>query len=1048
MDAYSPEIIGTLETLIVPGKQVRISPYVEAMQFQRLFGESPDPKNRFESARAILDANQKKVAELVEIWGDFVNGEKKFRAEIYDDGFLDAYLAYYLTVNVGKLQILFLELLRQRLLPPRFSLLDVGIASGTTFTALLDFVAAWESVCLLHDTVCPIESIEMIGVDAQPSCLNYSRQAVTTLVDLIAASDTSGLPFTAWAKESRWIEQSIGQAPLEIPKNPTLFVCSNILSEDGMEGQGHATIEQAVRNLPHQSIILLLEPGDKPRSIKLNQWRVRLLNDDPALHLVGPCGQEYESRVPQHCGSCWNARRESLHRPLLYQRFCEEAEKQPQGGNPKWQVDHENHLLSWSYLCFVRSAAWQIPQTPSIPPGGILTRFIGRYRANQTNQYHPAADSETIPVASETIKFCPAICGDQYKALTLGRVPGFVMPLMAFGQTVQIQGAIEQDSVYLRAGKVRAESVQPVQMDTPSDFLTAYSATVRRGIDSVAYRLFGFPGMREFQHQILERVLTGKSIFGIAATGGGKSECFILPAMLLPGMTVVISPLKSLMQDQYDQRLCARYGLDTLATFINSSISFQEKETRIRRMELGYYKLVYLTPEQCVQTRILDSLRRADQAVGFRYLALDEAHCISHWGHDFRPAYLNLLARINQHQLQPVRIALTATASQQVRRDICDELSLNRQPLEQGGDLFVYSANRPELNLIVKFTGTVREKVEDLEARLKRLLRDNQSNRCPGAAIIFMPHTGPGEATSTNYKGERQDFSGRRTVAHFASHLERALHKRVGIYHGKMEDNAEEVPDTETPSRDQGRITALPHELGEIRDRNRRDEQERFIRGDTDIMVATKGFGMGIDKPNIRLVLHHSTPGNLEAYTQEAGRAGRDGDFADVVLYFSPQPVGDASGQGQSDSEIQRFFLDQKYVRELDVRAIRHFLKTRVEQADAFHLSGRLYFTADEVISHFNQIMAKGYSWPDFPPRQPARGWESPDHRLILDRGHDYENRVNLITRILSVCYEIRPLVDGHRVSLLDRVDSVGSFIKGARIENANAILASNPDIS
>ena len=171
--------------------------------------------------------------------------------------------------------------------------------------------------------------------------------------------------------------------------------------------------------------------------------------------------------------------------------------------------------------------------------------------------------------------------------------------------------------------------------------------------------------MRDFQHEILQRTLTGRNILGIAATGGGKSECFILPAVLLPGLTVVVSPLKSLMHDQYHQRIRDRYGLHHLTTFINGDVPFHEREARLRRMEQGCYKLVYFTPEQLELSYVLESLRRADRAIGVSYLAMDEAHCISQWGHDFRPSYLNILHRLrgNGTGLSPVIIALTATAS-------------------------------------------------------------------------------------------------------------------------------------------------------------------------------------------------------------------------------------------------------------------------------------------------------------------------------------------------------------------------------------------------
>jgi superfamily II DNA helicase RecQ len=1065
MEPDSPEILETLHTLIAPGNQVRLSPYVEAMQFQLLFGRTPDPNKRFESAKAILDANRTQVQRIAETWSQFDQAGKDFRPECYDGNFLDAYLVYYLTVNVGKLQILFLELLRQRLLPPRLHLLDVGVASGTTFVAFLDFLAAWESACWLHDVAFPIKSIEMTGVDVQQDCLDYSRKAIHTLARVIDDSRVSGQPFTTWADTVRLIKRNVALEPLDEPGNPTLLVCSNILNEihgyDAMSGRRHSHIEQLIRQLPEQSLVLLLEPGDQCRATALNGWRSRLLDEDPTLHMVGPCGAEQGTSIPVQCGSCWNARRESMHRPLLYQRFCEDAARVGQRGSPKWQEEYENNLLSWSYLCLVRSRTIEQQYSPPLGQTSFMARYVGRYRPKgdkngiellipESNHGITTSAAAKPSQVLEYLKVCPASVTDinatSFDQVLLRRVAGFTTPSLRHGQLV----IVERDGHYQDAQKDRSLVIMPAsitpleQMRSDDGFLSDYTANSRQGINAIAQRLFGFPAMREFQHQILERVLTGRSIFAIAATGGGKSECFILPAMLLSGLTVVISPLKSLMQDQYDQRLCARYGLGSLSTFINSSIPFRERENRIRRMELGYYKLVYLTPEQSTQVRMLDSLRRAHERVGLRYLALDEAHCISHWGHDFRPAYLNLLTRFQGQGLDPVRIALTATASPQVRKDICDELSLDPRPLEQGGDLLVYSANRPELNLIVKVTDTVSQKVADIEYRLRQLLRGNRNNADPGAAIVFMPHTGSAEARATDYKGQELDFSGRRTVAHFASHLERALGLRVGIYHGKMEDDSAELSQDEPEPEYQSRTGTAPGVLGEIHDRTRRSEQEHFIQGDTAIMVATKGFGMGIDKPNIRLVLHHTTPGNLEAYTQEAGRAGRDGALADVILYFTPQAPDDATGQATADGEVQRFFLDQKYIREIDVRVIWDFLTIRARQPNAFHSPGKLYFTADEVMGHFDALELKGaYQWPGFPKRQ-AKGKESLAHAAILDHGHLYQEKINLIDRILSVCYRIRPVLGGRKLALLDELVSVGSSLKGGRIANSMAILASN----
>lgn len=178
MDAFSPEIITILETLIAPGKQVRISPFVEAMQFSMLFGEIPATHARYESAQGILQRHQQKIDELADVWTQFNNDGKQFSASRYDNTFLDAYLVYYLTVNVGKLQLLFLDLLRRRVVPSRFSLLDIGTASGTTFIAFLDFLTAWENVCHLHNVAFPIESVSFCAIDARQECLDYSRTVI------------------------------------------------------------------------------------------------------------------------------------------------------------------------------------------------------------------------------------------------------------------------------------------------------------------------------------------------------------------------------------------------------------------------------------------------------------------------------------------------------------------------------------------------------------------------------------------------------------------------------------------------------------------------------------------------------------------------------------------------------------------------------------------------------------------------------------------------------------------------------------------------------
>ncbi|MDW8146695.1 MAG: DEAD/DEAH box helicase [Roseiflexaceae bacterium] len=694
--------------------------------------------------------------------------------------------------------------------------------------------------------------------------------------------------------------------------------------------------------------------------------------------------------------------------------------------------------------------------------------------------------------AHQYFKCCPGIV-EQAQTLVLRRDAGIELPPLAYGAEIIVEGAKvkkvsethieiepnaetrirlcspEKRTIETFSEETSPEKTSPQETFLEETFLKVYSERTRMAIDEIGYRLFGFPQMHAFQHRILAHVLTGRSILGIAATGGGKSECYILPAMLLPGITIVVSPLKSLMADQYEQRICQRYGLGNLSTFINGDVPFQERQRRLRHIELGHYKLVYVTPEQLERSYVLNSLKQAHKNVGIRYLALDEAHCISQWGHDFRPSYLNIVHRLRARGLHPVRIALTATASPDVRQDLCEELELNPASLDQGGDVYIKSSNRPELNLIVRVCRTTAEKVDAILSDLRRLQEMNRDNPEPGAAIVFLPWTGgrPGDGASEqpapksalNQNGERQDedaatresqcgqFSA--GVTRFASYLERTLGERVAIYHSKMDgDDPAEEANRDAPDNHQ---TGENRPLGDMSGRTRSQQQNAFITGKCNIMVATKGFGMGIDKPNVRLVIHRTPPANLEAYAQEAGRAGRDRQLADVILYYSPDEAEDIEESGKttkvpSDRQIQERFLSEKHIRREDVIVMRAFLRSVTRR-----VADRLYFTNDEAIEFFDKCvdnpiaeLEQGYRWPTWPERVPS-GYELPEHQAILDRGYEYQKKTDYIKRILDVLYRIRPATDAHtREALILELRQCGGTIIKPQVYNVNAIFRSN----
>ncbi|MDA8234686.1 MAG: DNA helicase RecQ [Clostridia bacterium] len=337
-------------------------------------------------------------------------------------------------------------------------------------------------------------------------------------------------------------------------------------------------------------------------------------------------------------------------------------------------------------------------------------------------------------------------------------------------------------------------------------------------------KYYGYPSFREGQGNIINSILTGRDTLGIMPTGGGKSVCFQIPALLLPGLTLVISPLISLMKDQID----ALNSLGIPAAFINSSLDRRQVEERIREALKGKYKLLYLAPERLETPQF----RAALKSMNISLLAIDEAHCVSQWGHDFRPSYRAIGPFIKELVKRPIVAAFTATATEEVTQDIIHLLALDNPKV------YVTGFNRENLSF-----GVIRN--QDKKDFLLSYLSDNRDQ----AGIIYA-------AT-------------RKEVEQLHAFLCKKGYS-TGKYHAGL------------------------------RDEERSASQEAFLYDDIRIMVATNAFGMGIDKSNVRYVIHYNMPKNMEAYYQEAGRAGRDGDSGECILLFGPQ-----------DIQLQKFLIEQ-----------------------------------------------------------------------------------------------------------------------------------------
>ncbi len=330
---------------------------------------------------------------------------------------------------------------------------------------------------------------------------------------------------------------------------------------------------------------------------------------------------------------------------------------------------------------------------------------------------------------------------------------------------------------------------------------------------------FGYDRFREGQQEIIEGALNDRDLLVIMPTGGGKSLCFQIPALLKSGLTIVVSPLIALMEDQVTALLNNGIG----ATFLNSSLSSGDRYQRESEILAGSIKLLYVSPERLFNESFLPFLEVVKSRVGISGFAIDEAHCVSAWGHDFRPDYRQLGQLRAKYPEVPI-MALTATATERVRQDILDQLKL-RSP-----QTLITSFNRPNLYY------EVIPKTKNSYSQLLKKIQD-----VDGSAIVYC-----------NSK------------------------KRVDEIAAKL---------------NQDDVSTLPYHAG-LESKIRTDHQNRFIRDDVRVMIATIAFGMGINKPDVRLVVHYDLPKNIEGYYQESGRAGRDGEAAECTLFYGAGDVG------------------------------------------------------------------------------------------------------------------------------------------------------------
>lgn len=699
------------------------------------------------------------------------------------------YASYYLPLNVPKIQLCFLDLLKRTHLKKDVKILDVGMGVGTTPLALLDLLALLDS---LHTMLCQEPYFNSIQLDS----IEGSADNVKVFKKLLGHFKPAMEPFLDFSKvhigepficnvENNWIDRTT--------EYDVIFI-ANIVNELA-SNNGFRLMEKASQSLKKDGHLIVIEPANKRNALNFHKLKNQVVNVLD-MHIISPCGSE------ELCGDCWTYRQECVIESPTVDCFDELYQKKY---NASKFEGFENNRLKWTYGIF--------SPTPQDKNHEDIIHFIGKANTSEPMwRVCRGGDKSTLSFA-----------GDQGLDIQYGDAVVFE------NGVEEMSGALNPSSSYTIINRMVNLRGENITIDYAQEKDLLY----------ILKRFFGFDSFRSGQIELFQKILANEDTLGILPTGAGKSLCFQLPAIMKPGVSVVISPLVSLIQDQIFH--LQKMGFEFVGQ-ITGLMSKKEKEVMLERFRRGFIKILYITPERIQMKDFQEDLLKATAAYGLDYLIIDEVHCASEWGHDFRPSYLHL-HHIRKKLGKPPLIALTATASERVLGNI-----KNIFHLQEDSVITSRSLDRKEISLQVVPVPPE----ENKEEYVKKALRGDIPHYLGKESIEDVHQKGSG-LLFTIYATPMGVHTRSAGTEYWRGFLTK-LGEKAGIYHSKLGD------------------------------KDRQKAQENFISDKVRILVCTKGFGMGINKLNIDYIIHACFSNSLEGYYQEAGRAGRDGEHAHVVL--------------------------------------------------------------------------------------------------------------------------------------------------------------------